>query len=100
MCSPAKVFTANNTPYFVNHLEQLPSPTETFVRNYRPRLHHIALAVPDGERHGEENIQYVVNQIAAQGRGFLLDVIGSKEQGLKQIFSSASEHSSLIIEYV
>ena len=47
--SPAKVFTANNTPYFVNHLERLPSPTETFVRNYGPRLHHIALAVRDGE---------------------------------------------------
>jgi hypothetical protein len=98
--SPAKVFTANNTPYFVNHLERLPSPTETFVRNYGPRLHHIALAVRDGERHGRENIEHVVKQIASQGRDFLLDVIGSKEDGLKQIFSSASEHSSLIIEYV
>jgi hypothetical protein len=58
------------------------------------------LAVRDGERHGSENIDYVVNQIQAQGRQFLLDVIGSKEEGLKQIFSSASEHSSLIIEYV
>jgi hypothetical protein len=98
--SPAKVFTANNTPYFVNHLEKLPSPTETFVRNYGPRLHHMALAVKDGERNGIENIDYVVNAIAEQGKGFLLDVIGSKEQGLKQIFSNASEHSSLIIEYV
>lgn len=98
--SPAKVFTANNTPYFVNHLEQLPSPTETFVRNYGPRLHHIALAVRDGETDGVENIEHVVSQIAAQGRDFLLDVIGSRDQGLKQIFSSASEHSSLIIEYV
>ena len=98
--SPAKVFTANNTPYFVNHLERLPSPTETFVRNYGPRLHHVALAVRDGESNGVENINYVVNQIQAQGRAFLLDVIGSKEDGLKQIFSSASDHSSLIIEYV
>ncbi len=98
--SPAKVFTANNTPYFVNHLTRLPSPTETFVRNYGPRLHHIALAVRDGETDGLENIEYVVKHIAAQGRDFLLDVIGSREQGLKQIFSSASEHSSLIIEYV
>jgi len=98
--SPAKVFTANNTPYFVNHLEKLPSPTETFVRNYGPRLHHIALAVRDGETDGRENIDQVVRQIASQGRDFLLDVIGSKEHGLKQIFSSASEHSSLIIEYV
>ncbi len=100
MQSPAKVFTANNTPYFVNHLEKLPSPTETFVRNYGPRLHHIALAVADGEYQGTENIDHVVKQIASQGRDFLLDVIGSREDGLKQIFSSASEHSSLIIEYV
>lgn len=98
--SPAKVFTANNTPYFVNHLEKLPSPTETFVRNYGPRLHHMAIAVRDGERDGVEHIDFVVNAIAEQGKGFLLDVIGSKDQGLKQIFSNASEHSSLIIEYV
>jgi len=102
--SPAKVFTANNTPYFVNHLEKLPSPTETFVRNYGPRLHHLAIAVSDIatglDQKGLDNIDFVVSQIASQGRNFLLDVIGSKEEGLKQIFSSASEHSSLIIEYV
>lgn len=98
--SPAKVFTANNTPYFVNHLENIPSPTETFVRNYGPRLHHIALGVADGEQDGQENIEYVVDKIRDEGRDFLLDVIGSKQEGLKQIFSSASEHSSLIIEYV
>ncbi|MDR5170437.1 hypothetical protein IHQ56_01260 [Methylobacillus flagellatus] len=98
--SPAKVFTANNTPYFVNHLEKLPSPTETFVRNYGPRLHHIAVAVKDGERDGVEHIEFAVNAIASQGQGFLLDVIGSREEGLKQIFSNASEHSSLIVEYV
>lgn len=98
--SPAKVFTANNTPYFVNHLDGLPSPTENFVRNYGPRLHHIAVGVRDGDQDGVENIEYVVRHIEEQGTRFLLDVIGSKEQGLKQIFSSASEHSSLIIEYV
>ena len=54
----------------------------------------------DGEHKGVENIDYVVKAIAEQGKDFLLDVIGSKEEGLKQIFSSASEHSSLIIEYV
>ncbi|HUM99809.1 MAG TPA: hypothetical protein PLI96_04930, partial [Halothiobacillus sp.] len=47
--SPAKVFTANNTPYCVNHLDKLPSPTENFVRNYGPRLHHMALTVADGQ---------------------------------------------------
>ena len=98
--SPAKVFTAANNPYFVNHLVGLPSPTENFVRNYGPRLHHIALIVADGETAGKSNIDYVVEAIRANGKDFLLDVIGSKDEGLKQIFSSASEHSSLIVEYV
>ncbi len=98
--SPAKVFTANNTPYFVNHLKIFPSPTENYVRNYGPRLHHLALAVKDGKQQGVENIDYVVEAIREEGKSFLLDIIGSKFEGLKQIFSSASEHSSLIIEYV
>ena len=98
--SPAKVFTANNTPYFVNHLERLPSPTENFVRNYGPRLHHIAFSVKDGFQDGDANIDFVVEAIKRYGKAFLLDIIGSQEEGLKQIFSSASEHSSLIIEYV
>ncbi len=98
--SPAKVFTANNTPYFVNHLERLPSPTENFVRNYGPRLHHIAFSVKDGLRGDTANIDYVVDSIKLYGKKFLLDIIGSAEEGLKQIFSNASEHSSLIIEYV
>ena len=98
--SPAKVFTANNQPYCVNHLDELPSPTETFVRNYGARLHHIALSVRDGERGGKENIDFVVDAIASQGKGFLLEVVGSRDAGLKQIFSTASVFSTLIIEYV
>jgi hypothetical protein len=98
--SPAKVFTAANYPYFVNHLLKLPSPTEQFVRNYGPRLHHLAVAVHDGDTGGKTNIDYVVDTLRDCGKDFLLDVIGSKEEGLKQIFSSASEHSSLIVEYV
>ena len=98
--SPAKVFTANNHPYCVNHLDQLPSPTETFVRNYGPRLHHMAVEVKDGQRDGKEYIDVVVDAIRGQGKGFLLDTIGSRQEGLKQVFSSASDFSSLIIEYV
>lgn len=98
--SPAKVFTAANHPYFVNHLLKVPSPTESFVRNYGPRLHHVAIAVRDGEVDNLANIDFVVDQLRGCGREFLLDVIGSREEGLKQIFSSASEYSSLIVEYV
>ena len=98
--SPAKVFTAANHPYFVNHLLHLPSPTEQFVRNYGPRLHHLAVAVADGDTAGKANIDYVVDTLRSCGKDFLLDVIGSREEGLKQVFSSASEYSSLIVEYV
>jgi hypothetical protein len=80
--------------------DQNSSTNVTKSVHHASELHHIALAVRDGETDGLENIEYVVKHIAAQGRDFLLDVIGSREQGLKQIFSSASEHSSLIIEYV
>lgn len=98
--SPAKVFTANNHPYCVNHLDKLPSPTETFVRNYGPRLHHIAVEVVDGQKDGKEYIDIVVDAIKGQGKGFLLETVGSRTEGLKQIFSSASDFSSLIVEYV
>lgn len=97
--SPAKVFTAANHPYFMNHL-LTESPTEAFVRNFGPRLHHVAVAVADGEVDGLPNIDVVVSRLRDCGQNFLLDVIGSKEAGLKQIFSSASEYSSLIVEYV
>ncbi|MCS6785993.1 MAG: hypothetical protein NZ524_03010 [Thiobacillaceae bacterium] len=100
LISPAKVFTAANHPYFVNHLLKLPSPTEQFVRNFGPRLHHLAVAVADGETDGRPNIDFVVERLRNCGQQFLLDVIGSREEGIRQIFSSASEYSSLIIEYV
>ena len=98
--SPAKVFTAANHPYFVNHLLGLPSPTEQFVRNYGPRLHHLAVAVADGAVGSAPHIDHVVAALRGCGQSFLLDVIGSQEEGLKQVFSAASEYSSLIVEYV
>jgi hypothetical protein len=98
--SPAKVFTAANHPYFCNHLIGQPSPTEAFVRNFGPRLHHLAVGVQDGHTGDQVNIDYVVHALQNCGQKFLLQVIGSEQEGLKQIFSSASEYSSLIIDYV
>jgi hypothetical protein len=40
------------------------------------------------------------SRCAIAGRKFCSMSLSSKEEGLKQIFSSASEYSSLIIEYV
>ncbi len=52
--SPARVFTANNTPSFVNSFEQLPMPTEDFVRNFGRRMQHMAFAVTDGHMTDEK----------------------------------------------
>jgi hypothetical protein len=75
--SPAKVFTANNTPSFVNSFENLPMPTEDFVRNYGRRMHHIAYEVKDGDyQGGEKNIDFVVDTLKSYGLPFLANVEG------------------------
>ncbi len=101
--SPAKVFTANNTPSFVNSFEGLPMPTENFVRNFGRRMHHIAYEVLDGDHaSGQKNIDFVVGELRQMGVPFLAHVVGScgEEPDLKQIFSKHSEFSLLITEYV
>ncbi len=102
--SPAKVFTANNTPFYVNHIDKLPSPTANFVRNYGRRLHHIAYGVKDGfigpESDNYKNVDYVVDQLKKTHMKFLEHIIGSCKEGLKQIFSQKSQHSLLITEYI
>lgn len=102
--SPAKVFTANNTPYYVNHIDQLPSPTENFVLTYGRRMHHIAIGVKDGiigpEENDYKNVDFVIDQLKKAEKEFLDQVIGSCEEGLKQIFSKKSRFSWLITEYI
>ncbi|VEG90376.1 hypothetical protein [Legionella spiritensis] len=101
--SPAKVFTANNTPFMVNSFENLPMPTENFVRNYGRRMHHIAFEVTDGDHSsGLKNIDYVINTLRDLDIPFLAQVFGActDSPDLKQIFSKHSPYSILITEYV
>lgn len=101
--SPAKVFTANNTPYMVNSFEQLPMPTEQFVKNYGRRMHHIAYEVLDGDYSPNlKNIDYVVQTLHRLKIEFLFHIFGecSDIPDLKQIFSKHSQLSLLITEYV
>lgn len=103
MESPAKVFTANNNPYYTNSIVNLPSPTEDFVRNFGKRMHHIAYAVQDGAQpDGTKNIDYVVNKLISSDIKFLERIIGecTNFPDLKQIFSKSSKYSLLITEYV
>jgi hypothetical protein len=102
--SPAKVFTANNTPYMVNSFEHRPMPTETFVRNYGRRMHHIAMEIIDGDHpKGGKNIDYVIGILKNNAHiGFLAKVFGvcGDTPDLQQIFSKHSDISLLITEYV
>jgi hypothetical protein len=101
--SPAKVFTANNTPSFVNSFDNLPMPTEDFVRNYGRRMHHIAYEVIDGDHpSGVKNVDYVVGKLHTLGVPFLAHIVGEckDDPDLKQIFSKHSKYSLLITEYV
>jgi len=103
LLSPAKVFTANNEPYYTNTITNLPSPTEDFVRNFGKRMHHIAYEVEDGTREdGTKNIDYVVNKLVHADIKFLENIIGECTDfpDLKQIFSKSSPYSHLITEYV
>ncbi|WP_299639863.1 hypothetical protein [uncultured Ruegeria sp.] len=101
--SPAKVFTANNTPSFVNSFAKLPMPTEDFVRNFGRRLHHMAIEIQDGDHGaGEKNVDFVVNTLKDKGVPFLAHVVGEckDDPNLKQIFSKHSKHTLLITEYI
>ncbi len=100
--SPARVFTANNTPSYLNSFENLPMPTEDFVRNFGRRMHHMAVAVIDGHIAEEKNVDYVVRQLSDMGTKFLAHVVGEckDDPNLKQIFSKSSEYSMLITEYI
>jgi hypothetical protein len=100
--SPARVFTANNTPSIVNSFDNLPMPTEDFVRNFGRRMHHIAMAVQDGHVADEKNVDFVVRQLSEMGTPFLAKVVGEckDDPNLKQIFSKSSPYSMLITEYI
>ena len=102
--SPAKVFTANNTPYMINSFKNLPMPTENFVRNYGRRMHHIAMEVVDGDHPaGGKNIDFVIDTLRNKAHvDFLATIFGAckDEPDLKQIFSKHSAFSLLITEYV
>ncbi|WP_216903452.1 hypothetical protein [Synechococcus sp. CCY 9618] len=100
--SPARVFTANNTPSYLNSLFNLPMPTEDFVRNFGRRMHHIAYEVADGDVNGEKNVDVVVKTLRQLGVSFLADIVGEcgDQPNLRQIFSKSSPYSLLITEYV
>jgi hypothetical protein len=85
----AMVFTSGISPYID---DEQSGPTEKFVHNYGPRVHHIAFRT--------EAIEQTVSGLKDKGMSFLLDLVGSAEEGLQQIFSCPSENTLLVNEYI
>jgi hypothetical protein len=85
----AMVFTSGITHYISMEVS---GPTEKFIQNYRPRVHHIAFQT--------EEIEETTKALEKDGMKYLLDMVGSPEEGLKQIFSMPSKNTLLVTEYI
>ncbi len=85
----AQVFTSGIEPF--TDLESS-GPTEKFIANYGTRVHHLAFRT--------ENIGAVYAGLKARGMEFLLELVGSPEEGLQQTFSAPFENTLLVNEYI
>ena len=85
----AQVFTSGIAPF--TDLEHS-GPTERFIHNYGTRVHHMAFDT--------KNIEETFAALKEDGMGFLVELVGSPEEGLKQTFSEASPNTLLVNEYI
>jgi 4-hydroxyphenylpyruvate dioxygenase-like putative hemolysin len=85
----AMVFTSGISPYID---AETSGPTERYIHNYGPRVHHVAYKT--------ENIEDTFAEIKNDGMKFLIDLVGSKNQGLKQTFTVGSPNTLLVNEYI
>jgi 4-hydroxyphenylpyruvate dioxygenase-like putative hemolysin len=72
--------------------EEYVGPTEKFIRNYGLRAHHMAFHT--------ENIDYVFDELKRDGMGFLVELVGSEKEGLKQTFTTGSTNTFMVNEYI
>jgi hypothetical protein len=85
----AMVFTSGISSYIS---DELSGPTEKFVHNYGQRVHHLAFHT--------ENIEATFDALGRDGMKFLIALVGSPDEGLKQTFTVASPHTLLVNEYI
>ncbi len=85
----AQVFTSGITPFTS---EEESGPTEKFIHNFGLRVHHVAFHT--------ENIDAVFAGLKQDGMRFLVELVGSPEEGLKQTFSETSPTTFLVTEYI
>ncbi len=85
----AMVFTSGVTPFTDN---KAAGPTEKFIHHYGPRVHHLAFHT--------EHIEDTFAQLKEDGMDFLIGLVGSPDEGLKQTFSKPSDNTMLVNEYI
>ena len=85
----AMVFTSGIAPYREG---EDPGPTENFIHGYGTRVHHMAFSTDD--------IDTVFAELVSHGMEFLVALVGSREEGLKQTFSMPSPHTMIVNEYI
>jgi len=85
----AMVFTSGISPYIS---DELSGPTEKFIHNYGRRVHHMAFKA--------ENIDDTFSAIKDDDMEFLVELVGSPDEGLKQTFTMPSKHTLLVNEYI
>lgn len=85
----AQVFTSGITPF--ESLEHS-GPTEKFIHNYGRRVHHLAFRT--------EDIEYTCDMLRRDGLEYMVDLVGSREEGLRQTFTWPSQHTFLVNEYI
>lgn len=85
----AAVFTSGISPL---ETPETSGPTEKFTYNYGPRVHHLAFIT--------EHIDDTVTSLKEDGMDFLIELVGSPDEGLKQAFSAPSLDTLLVNEYI
>jgi len=85
----AMVFTSGISPYVS---DEMSGPTEKFIHNYGRRVHHVAFRTDD--------IEKVFANLKRNGMKFLIELVGSPREGLKQTFTMPSKSSLLVTEYI
>lgn len=85
----AQVFTTGISPF--KNIEEC-GPTEKYVHNYGPRVHHVAFHT--------EKIEDTYEGLIQDGMEFLLELVGSPDEGLKQTFTKGSKNTFLVNEYI
>jgi hypothetical protein len=85
----AMVFTSGISPDLDDGSS---GPTEKFIRNYGSRVHHIAFQT--------EKIEETYHALHDDEMKFLIELVGSPDEGLKQTFTLPSENTLLVTEYI